>query len=95
MIYPAHYLEIVLADVIGGYGYGGRGEGLLQTKHNAAVTGGGGGARPVPTLPTWTPVSPVPLVWVSDTILFNKPVWFIHQEATFCYLLQLFSPIKC
>ena len=39
MIYPAHYLEIVLADVIGGYG--GRGEGLLQTKHNAAVTGGG------------------------------------------------------
>ena len=41
MIYPAHYLEIVLADVIGGYGYGGRGEGLLQTKHNAAVTGGG------------------------------------------------------
>ena len=62
MIYPAHYLEIVLADVIGGYGYGGRGEGLLQTKHNAAVTGGG--ARLVPTLlqynqilgtPTYTP----------------------------------------
>ena len=47
MIYPAHYLEIVLADVIGGYGYGGRGEGLLQTKHNAAVTGGG--------TPTYTP----------------------------------------
>ena len=24
VIYPVHYLEIVLADVIGGYGYGGR-----------------------------------------------------------------------
>ena len=24
MIYPVHYLEIVLANVIGGYGYGGR-----------------------------------------------------------------------